>query len=90
MRRRVLRLECLEDRVVLSTYKVLTLADNAGTVTKTGLAGTDAHPFLATTLRAAINAANQWLLPFILAGLLTLLECGEALAALPSDFSAIP
>jgi hypothetical protein len=54
VRRCRLAVEQLEDRCVPSVFKVTGLGDGAGTVTKIG---TDT--FSATTLRAAVNAANQ-------------------------------
>ncbi len=41
-----------------SYYRVTSLADGAGTLTTAGSDGTEAHPFLDTTLRGAIIAAN--------------------------------
>ncbi|HTK78003.1 MAG TPA: choice-of-anchor Q domain-containing protein [Gemmataceae bacterium] len=52
--RRSPRLELLEHRLLFSTYTVTTLGDSAGSITPTGT-GT----FNATTLRAALNAANS-------------------------------
>jgi predicted outer membrane repeat protein len=46
-------IESLEGRVLFSTYTVTTLGDSAGTVTANGTG-----KFNATTLRAALNAAN--------------------------------
>jgi hypothetical protein len=59
VRRRSIRdvmqlLEALEGRLLFSTYTVTTLGDGAGTITPTGT-GT----FNASTLRAAMNAANS-------------------------------
>jgi hypothetical protein len=54
VRRCRLAVEQLEDRCVPSVFKVTGLADGRGTVTKVG-----ADTFSATTLRAAIGAANQ-------------------------------
>src|SRR5687768_3473832 len=45
--------EPLEGRLLFSTYTVTTLGDGAGSVTPNG-----AGKFNATTLRAALNAAN--------------------------------
>jgi CSLREA domain-containing protein len=49
--------ELLEDRTNPSFYLVTGTGDGAGTV-DTGHAGTSGDPFLATTLRAAVTAAN--------------------------------
>jgi hypothetical protein len=54
VRRCRLVVEQLEDRCVPSVFKVTGLADGPGTVTKIG-----SDTFSATTLRAAIGAANQ-------------------------------
>jgi CSLREA domain-containing protein len=51
-------LEILEDRVVPSVYKVTGTGDDTGTVTTTGHVGTQGDPYLASTLRAAVTAAN--------------------------------
>ncbi|MCE9565096.1 MAG: right-handed parallel beta-helix repeat-containing protein, partial [Planctomycetes bacterium] len=53
----ILRVEQLEDRVVPTNFVVTGTSDVGGTV-DTGHAGTPADPFLATTLRAAIEQAN--------------------------------
>lgn len=62
-RRRKLRhsvpVEQLEDRIVPAFYMVTTVDDANGTVTTAGHAGTIDDPYLATTLRTAINAANS-------------------------------
>ncbi len=51
-------IEPLESRVLMSFYDVTTAVDNfTGTVTTAGHAGTQADPYQATTLRAAISAA---------------------------------
>ena len=50
------RLEPLEGRLLFSTYTVTTLGDSAGVVTPAGTG-----KFNATTLRAAITAANAHL-----------------------------
>lgn len=51
-------LEVLEDRLVPAVYVVTGLIDGAGVVTTSGHAGTSSDPYLATTLRAAVNAAD--------------------------------
>jgi hypothetical protein len=53
------QLEGLEDRVVPAVYAVTSLADNLGPVITAGHAGTAADPFLAPSLRSAIQAANN-------------------------------
>src|SRR5947209_1471518 len=53
-RRTSLALEALEDRLVPAVYNVIGTANGLGAVTPTGTAGV----FNATTLRAAITAAN--------------------------------
>lgn len=55
-----LHLDLMEDRIVPANYVVTSLNEGAGAVVTSGggIDGSPDHPFQASTLRAAINAAN--------------------------------